>query len=508
MNTLSSYSTVLPPEQQAIRDKCFHPTGTFTEFTKEAVERSIPDRFEEQVRKYPDRLAVKFEDQVLTYDQLNIAANRLAQTILEKHGDSSEPVAVLFEHGAQTVVALLGVMKARKLFVAIDASHPATRISGIVENLQANLIVTGSPNLSLTSELAQGCKVVNIDAIDESISDGNPSLPITPDDFAAIIYTSGSTGDPKGVVHSHRSLLHMTMNYGNSHHICQEDRIGHVYSVSAIGGVREPLVALLNGAGLYPFNLRHKGVANLTNWLAKEELTIFRMPASVFRQLVGTMEDGENFRKLRLVRPGGETIYATDLDLYKKYFPQDCIFTSGLASSEISGFTVFLGDTSTEITGNTVPVGYPTAGMEVLLLDDDGEEVGLGEEGEIAVKSRYLAQGYWNDPDLSRIKFQPDPHGASERIYLTGDLGRMLPDGCLIHLGRKDFQVKIRGNKVILGQVEATLCDLDGITSAVVVARRMGQGITAWWPTSQHQGGPHRPSVNCGGRFPRSYSTT
>ena len=124
MSTVSRETTGLPPEQQAIRDKCYHPTGTFIEFKKESVEQSIPDRFEEQVRRYPNRLALKSQGQELTYDQLNRAANRLAQSILAERGESLEPVAVLFDHSSQMVLALLGVMKARKVFVPIDASHP------------------------------------------------------------------------------------------------------------------------------------------------------------------------------------------------------------------------------------------------------------------------------------------------------------------------------------------------------------------------------------------------
>ena len=234
---------------------------------------------------------------------------------------------------------------------------------------------------------------------------------------------------------------------------------------------KDILAALLNGAALYPFDVKNEGVANLANWLAQQELTTCRVPVSVFRQLISTLREGENFPKLRLVHPGGEALYPTDFELYKKYFSQDCVFTSGLACTEITPIGVFLGDKNTIITGSTVPVGYPVAGVEVFLLDDAQKEVGLGEVGEIAVQSRYLAQGYWNDPDLTRIKFLPDPQGADECIYLSGDLGRMLPDGCLIHLGRKDFQVKIRGYKVILGEVEAALSNIDAITAAAVVSR-------------------------------------
>ena len=299
----------IPLQQKAIHERCFHPSGNFVEFKKEAVEQSIPDRFEEQVRLYPDRLAVKSKDQELTYNQLNKAANRLAHTIIAERGEGPEPVAVLFEHGAQMVAALLGVLKARKFFVPIDASHPTQKISGILKDSQVSLIVTSSPNLSLTREMSrQRCKVVDIDEIDQSVSDRNPGSPIAPDDFAAIIYTSGSTGVPKGVVHSHSSLLHMAMNHTNANHICQGDLVALVHSMSSSAGIRVAFVALLNGAALYPFNVKHDGVAKLAKWLIQEEITILRLPVSVLRQIVSNLRVGENFPKLRVLHPSTSTI--------------------------------------------------------------------------------------------------------------------------------------------------------------------------------------------------------
>ena len=125
MSDISSQAVDIPAEQKAIHDRCFHPTGTFFEFKKEAVEQSIPERFEEQVRRYPNRVAIKSPNEELTYGQLNRAANRLAQTILVERGESPEPVAVLFEHGAQMVVAILGALKARKFFVPIFRRNPS-----------------------------------------------------------------------------------------------------------------------------------------------------------------------------------------------------------------------------------------------------------------------------------------------------------------------------------------------------------------------------------------------
>jgi acyl-coenzyme A synthetase/AMP-(fatty) acid ligase len=284
----------------------------------------------------------------------------------------------------------------------------------------------------------------------------------------------------------------MTMIYTNDAHLCQEDRVCFAISITRIGGVWQTLLALLNGAALFPFDVRHEGVAKLADWLAQEELTTILFAPSVFRQLVATLTGAGNFQNLRLLHISGEAVYATDFELYRKYFAEHCIFTSGLGTTEIIPVRLIFGDKTTKITGRTVPVGYPVEGVEVFLLDDAGEDVGDGEVGEIAVKSRYLAQGYWNDPGLTRIKFRQDRDGKDERIYLTGDLGRILPEGCLIHLGRKDFQVKIRGYKVILGEVEAALCDIDEINEAAVVDRtdRLGNSRLVAYVTTATQPAP------------------
>ena len=204
----------LPPEQEAIRAKCFHPTGTFIEFKKEEIEQSIPKRFEQQVDKYPDRIAVKTKNHTLSYNELNKAANRVAHAILAQKGEEREPIALLFEHDVSMIIAILGVLKAGKIYVALDPTLPRSRITYILEVLQAPLIVTNNQSLPLTKTLAPDAQdLLNIDEIDSNLYAQNPDLPFPPDALAYILYTSGSTGQPKGVMHNHRNVLHDCMTY-------------------------------------------------------------------------------------------------------------------------------------------------------------------------------------------------------------------------------------------------------------------------------------------------------
>jgi non-ribosomal peptide synthetase component F len=278
----------LPSQQQAIYERCFHPAGTFVEFEREEIEQSIPAKFEQQVRRFPERLAIKSGAQELTYDELNQAANRVAQAVLARGGREQQPVALLFEHGPSAIIGLLGVLKAGKICVPLDPMYPSARLASQLKDSQVILTVTNNRNLSLAEELAQsGRQWINVDEIDTGPSVENPELPLSPDSLAYILFTSGSTGRAKGVVQNHRIPIHRAMQHTNSYHICMEDRIGHLWSYSSGSSVREIFAALLNGATLNPFSLKEKGVDQLANWLIEEGITICYTGPPVFRHFVG-----------------------------------------------------------------------------------------------------------------------------------------------------------------------------------------------------------------------------
>ena len=474
---MSDPVTYLPPEQQAIRDKCFHPSGTFVEFKKEDVEQSIPDRFEEQVAKYPNRVAVKTRNHTLTYDELNRLSNRVARAILAQRENGKAPVALLLEHDASVIAAILGVLKAGKIYVPLNPSYPQARTRYILEDSQAALIMTNSRNLVLARELARNrCQVINVDEIDISLSDADLDIPISPDAFAYILYTSGSTGQPKGVIQNHRNVLYLITNFTNGLHICSDDRMTLLYSASVSGAVKDIFGALLNGAGVLPFDLKEEGVGNLATWLIQEEITIYHSVSTVFRHFLGSLPGVEKFTGLRIITLGGESVSTREVEAYKRHFSQNCILHSVLGSTELNSVCQYFIDKETQISGSTVPAGYAVEGTQVLLLDDAGETVGSDRIGEIAFRSRYLTRGYWRKPDLTRSIFLPDPEGGNARIYRTGDLGRKSTDGCLEYLGRKDFQVKTRGYRIELAEIEMALLALETIKEAAVVARENPPG--------------------------------
>ena len=448
------------------------PKTDFVRLKAEEVQQSISSRLEEQVRKYPNRLAVKTRTQEFTYDELNKAANRIARAILEQRGEGQETIAVLFGHDAPMIVAIFGVLKAGKIYVPLDPFLPCARIEYIMEDSQAGLILTNSKNQSLARELSgNSIQLMNIDDLDADISTENPGLSIPPEAFAYIIYTSGSTGEPKGVIENHLDVLHFTLTHTNSEHICRDDRIILLSSYFFSGSASYIYPALLNGATLFPFDIRKEGIENIAKWLIDNEITVYGSVSTIFRRVAATLTGAEDFQKLRLVLLGGERVHKSDVELYKRHFPPDCILRIGLGSSERKLSRCFFVDKDLEIMGNSIPVGYPVADVEVLLLDDNGNSVGFNRTGEIVIRSRYISPGYWRKPELTAKVFKPDPEDKDKRLYYTGDMGAMAPDGCLYYMGRKDLQVKIRGNRVEIGDVENALLELDNIKEAAVISR-------------------------------------
>jgi len=464
---------IVPPEQQAIRDRCFHPTGTFVEFEKHEIDESIAQRFERVAAKYPERLAVKTNHFTLTYEQLNETANRIARGILERCGGEQERIAIIIENEALIIAAILGALKAGKVYVPLDPSQPKTRLAYILKDCEAGLILTDSQNCTLSNDLSEGnVPWVDVDLLSAGKESGNLGLAISPDALTWIFYTSGSTGQPKGVVQTHRNVLHQIMTYTNGLHLCSEDRFTLLHSCSFSASRLDIFGALFNGASLFPFSAAAEGMSSLAQWLLHQEITIFHWVPTPFRNLVNALSGSANFPELRLVVLGSEILIPNDVELYKKLFTPNCVLVNRFGATETGNIRWYFIDKKTEVTGGAVPVGYGLEDIEVMLLDDDGKDVEVNDPGEIAVKGRYLSPGYWRQPTLTAAKFTKDQCQGDDRIYLTGDLGRMSDDGCLYHLGRKDSQVKVRGYRVDPGEVETALLQHNQVREVAVVGRK------------------------------------
>jgi amino acid adenylation domain-containing protein len=446
----------------------------FVEFKIEDTRQTIAQRFEQQARHYADRLAVKYNHRALTYGELNGAANRVAHAILKHGGREQAPIALICGTALSTIIASLGALKAGKAFAPLDPRLPPDLAKQIFAGLESRIVLTDDKSAKLARELAASSKRIHIDALKAGAPAENPRVKTAPDSLAYINFTSGSTGAPKGVMWNHASELFGIRTKTNALHIVASDRIS-LLRANNVGAARDMFLALLNGAALIAIDLDESGLAALASWLRDEEVSILACVATIFRHAVQGLSDGDRFPAVRLIHIGGEPIFKADVALYKKYFSDGCLFVSRYSVSETQAVSYFFINKNTAI-DDRVPVGYPLEGNEIAILDDAGKPVAPGEVGEIAVRSAYLAAGYWCQAELTKAKFLDDPKGGAARTYLTGDLGFQSPDGCLVHVGRKDFQVKIRGHRVEMTAVETALHEIQSVKQAIVTTRKDAAG--------------------------------
>ena len=442
---------------------------------------TLVQRFQDVAQQFPERLAFCDSRDTdsstrLSYRELNEQANRVARSIVRQIGESNEPVALLLEKKDACIAAVLGALKAGKIAVPLETSYPTERTRLILEDSGARLLLCDEANNEVANRLAnENCEVVNIDRLASNDDNAhNLDLAIEANAAAYLIYTSGSTGAPKGVIETHRNVLHHAGSYTKQLHFQPEDRIALLSSPSVGQGMKTVFCALLNGARLCAFDVKSHGANELAQWLLDQKITVWVSVPSVFRHLARESSTRSNFPDLRLIRLGGEALHARDVELFQQRFSENCTLVNSYSSTETGNITLFFVDVNAPIDGDTVPAGYSGADVEMTLRDEQGNAVETGEIGEIVVRSRFLSPGYWRRPELTQQVFQSEDD-SDFRLYRTGDLGMMSRDGCLHHRGRKDFQVKIRGFRVEIGEVEAALKAHESVRD-VVVARLDARG--------------------------------
>ena len=297
-----------------------------------------------------------------------------------------------------------------------------------------------------------------------------------PDALATIVYTSGSTGGPKGVMLSHRGILVDARNHTNGWGITARDRSVLAASLSFASSVRTIYSSLLNGAAVFPYDPKKNGFGGLRPWLLDNEITIVRAVPTAFRNFMQTLDETQVFPAVRVLAVGAEPMLRSDADHFNRHFLPHCVLSHGFGATETLTVCWALVPHGTQVTEGKLPIGRCVPDKEVVLLDESRREVAAGEVGEIAVRSRYLSPGYWRDPERTEAAFLPDPTGGDMRTYLTGDLGRRGTDGILIHAGRRDFQVKVRGYRIEVSEIEGALRAMEVIRDVVVVDRETEPG--------------------------------
>jgi amino acid adenylation domain-containing protein len=441
----------------------------------------VPDRlvheiFEARAEESPAEVALVCEDLRLTYDELNRRANRLAHHLRSLGVEPEVRVGICTERSSEMIVGLLGVLKAGGAYVPLDPTYPETRLSLMLEDAGARVLLVQEHLAGLLP--AEGRRLVVLDGDFPTGEEGNPFRLAGPANLAYVLFTSGSTGRPKGVAVEHRQLVHYTGAVLKRLALEGPASFATVSTLSADLGNTSVFPALLTGGTLHVLTAeRAADPQALAESFGRDPVDCLKIVPSHHKALRATSLPAGVLPRRRLVF-GGEPLSWAEVDEVRSLAPGLAVFNHyGPTESTVGVLTYRVTDGAPRH-GATVPLGWPLANVRVRAVDAWGQPVPAGVAGELLLGGAGLARGYLDRPDLTAAKFVPDPFGPEPggRLYRTGDLVRHLPDGSLEFLGRIDQQVKIRGFRVEPGEVEAALTALPEVAAAAVLPREHGPG--------------------------------
>ena len=438
------------------------------------ITQTIVDFFEAQAEKLPDNIAVAFEEEALSYKQLNERSDQLAYYLKNTGVQTGTMVPVCMERSIGTLVAILGILKAGAAYVPIDSKYPTERIRFMFDDVAARLVISSKESRGVVVMADHNINILEIDGDWPQVDKepvNNLETAISCDDLAYVIYTSGSTGKPKGVMVTHGNVVSLVKGV-DFLSLSDKDILLSTGSFSFDATTLEYWGMLLNGGQL----VLCKESCLLDQQLLKKEITgkrINRMwfTSSWFNQLIEA--DITLFETLQTVIVGGEKLSERHIEKLRQTYPAIEII-NGYGPTENTTFSsTYL--IKEKAISKPVPIGRPLNNRSIFILDGHQQLVPVGVSGELYLAGAGLAKGYLNQPGLTAEKFIANPFntaaGEGAMMYKSGDLGRWLPDGNIEFLGRLDEQVKIRGFRIELGEVENVLHQCDLIVQSLVLAK-------------------------------------
>ncbi|MDA9762164.1 amino acid adenylation domain-containing protein [Desulfobacterales bacterium] len=461
-------------ELDELRDKNTHPC-------LEEVNQCIQNRFESFADRYPDKIAVVFDQDRLTYGELNNRANLVANRLITMGLKPGTLIGLCFERSLEMIIGILGVLKAGGAYVPLDPAYPIERIKYIIKDAQVPVILT-QRSLNLQFQF-KSIETVMIDSVDHNLKNdsdnfvGNPLTEVTPGSLAYVIYTSGSTGNPKGVLITHANVMRLFSATDHWFEFNRDDVWTLFHSYAFDFSVWEIWGALLFGGRLIvvPY-WTSRSPEEFIRLLAKEEVTVLNQTPSAFRQLAQA-EKATNIQEnlaLRYIIFGGEALELKSLEPWiERHGDSKPQLINMYGITETTVHVTYRPITRKDVLGAQGSViGQPIPDLQLYLLNSHMQPVPIGVIGEMYVGGSGLGLGYLNRPELTRDRFIPNPFdkNSSYRLYKTGDLARYLPNYDIEYIGRADFQVQIKGFRIELGEIESAISEHPAISESVVVA--------------------------------------
>jgi len=452
----------------------------------------IHELFEAQVERTPDAIAliarsaiaVAFEDQQLTYQQLNHQANQLAHHLQELGVKPEVLVGICIERSIEMVISILAILKAGGAYLPLDPSHPQERLALMLEDAKPLVLLA---HTSLVTKLPQDkAKVIYLDAgLASQFSQQSQKNPISkarPDNLAYVIYTSGSTGIPKGVMVTHQALVNHSIAAAKAYELKPNDRILQFAAISFDVAAEELFPSWLSGSTVVMRPDRVLSLADFQQFLDQEKITVLNLPTAYWHQWVSELSDSKAAlpSTLRLVIVGTEQVKSEKLALWQKLVNNSVRWINAYGPTEATiGATIYEPVNRQENPElPNISIGRPIDNTQIYLLDKHLNPTPIGVPGELYIGGIGVARGYLNRPDLTAQKFISDPFSnqAQSRLYRTGDLARYLANGDIEYLGRVDNQVKVRGFRIELEEIEIALAQHPAVRETVVLAQETQAG--------------------------------
>ena len=455
---------------------------------------AVHDKMSQHSESFPDRIAISDPSGEWTYAELDARSNELANYLLENSVQREDIIAIYGHRSAALPWALLGVFKAGAAFLILDPAYPPARLIQYVRGAKPRGFISLNAAGAISTDLEQAleetirCRIAlpklsrsKAEGPFENYSSEDPKIKILPEDLAYISYTSGSTGEPKGVQGRHGPLSHFLPWQAAHFGLTPADRFSLLSGLSHDPLHREILTALWVGGTLCipePDAIGASG--DLGEWMARQRITFAHLTPALGRVLADGARPDCQITSLRYAFFIGEKLTRRDLSCLRRLAPQvtNVNYYGSTETQRAVSYHTLAPNAEVETGGNIVPVGRGMPGAQLLLLTRTQNLAGIGEVGEIYIRSPHLARGYLGDPSHTKARFIANPFTGlpNDRMYRTGDFGRYLSDGTVDVLGRMDGQINIRGFRVETGEIEFALSQCPGVRDVVVVAREEEDG--------------------------------